>query len=139
MANVKIPTSFNIELEFETANILVRFFAWFIDALIRIAFSIAFVVTISRMHLTETWYWVLGTVFCFLPVVLYFLIFEVTMNGMSPGKMILGLKVRSMNGSKPTISQHLIRWIFRIIETPTFFFAFIPFISIIRSRFAQRL
>lgn len=142
MANVKIPTSFNIELEFETANIMMRFFAWFIDLLIRIAFILAIWVTFTRMHLSENVTTVLYILFGLLPILLYYLLFEITMNGQSPGKMILGLKVRSMNGGKPTISQHLIRWLFRLIETPwgfLFLNAAIPIISMVRSNYDQRL
>ncbi|RFM36159.1 RDD family protein [Chitinophaga silvisoli] len=142
MANVKIPTSFNIELEFETANILVRFLAWIIDLLIRIAFGIAIYVTFSRMHLAGNTATVMYILFCALPISLYYLLFEITMNGQSPGKMMLGIKVRSLNGSKPSISQHLIRWLFRLLEAPWGIFFLngaVPIITMIRSRYDQRL
>ncbi|OMP80536.1 RDD family protein [[Flexibacter] sp. ATCC 35208] len=142
MANVKIPTSFNIELEFETANIMMRFLAWFIDVLIRLAFIIAIYVTFNRMHLSGNTETVMYILFCLLPVSLYYLLFEITMNGQSPGKMMLGLKVRSLNGGKPSISQHLIRWMFRMIETPwgfLFLNGAIPIISMVRSNYDQRL
>ncbi|SFW57201.1 RDD family protein [Chitinophaga sancti] len=142
MANVKIPTSFNIELEFETANILIRFFAWFIDLLIRIAFVIAIYVTFSRLNFSADTEIVMYILFCALPISLYYLLFEITMNGQSPGKMLLGLKVRSMTGGKPSISQHLIRWLFRLLETPWGIFFLngaVPIIAMVRSRYDQRL
>jgi uncharacterized RDD family membrane protein YckC len=142
MANVKIPTSFNIELEFETANIMRRFLAWSIDIVIRLAFIIAIYFTFDAMHFSTNTEIVVYILFCALPVSLYYLFFEITMNGQSPGKMALGLKVRSMNGAKPSISQHLIRWVFRLIETPWGFFFLngaIPIISMVRSRYDQRL
>jgi uncharacterized RDD family membrane protein YckC len=142
MANVKIPTSFNIELEFETANILMRFLAWFIDILIRAAFLIAMYVTFNNLNLSSNTETVLIILFCVVPISMYYLFFEITMNGQSPGKMMLGLKVRSMNGGKPSISQHLIRWVFRIIETPWGIFFLngaVPIISMVRSRYDQRL
>jgi len=142
MANVKIPTSFNIELEFETANILMRFLAWFIDLLIRIAYVVAIYLTISRLNLGGNKDIVLYIVFCALPISLYFLLFEITMNGQSPGKMLMGIKVRSMNGAKPSISQHLIRWLFRLLESPwgVFFLnGAVPIIAMVRSRYDQRL
>ncbi|WP_343693445.1 RDD family protein [Chitinophaga sp.] len=142
MANVKIPTSFNIELEFQTANILMRFLAWFIDIIIRAAFIIAMYVTLNNLNLASNTQTVLLILFCVVPVSMYYLLFEITMNGQSPGKMLLGLKVRSMNGGKPSISQHLIRWVFRLIETPWGFFFLngaVPIISMVRSRYDQRL
>lgn len=65
------------------------------------------------------------------------------MKGQTPGKKILSLQVVSMTGNQPSISQHLIRWIFRIIETPLYFFALVPVIipavAIVRTPYNQRL
>ena len=45
-----------------------------------------------------------------------------------------------MQGGKPSISQHLIRWLFRMIETPYIFWnGIIPIIAILRSPYDQRL
>ena len=38
MDKIKIPTSFNIELEFELADLMRRFFGWFIDFIVQIAY-----------------------------------------------------------------------------------------------------
>jgi uncharacterized RDD family membrane protein YckC len=51
-----------------------------------------------------------------LPVALYHLIFEITMNGQSPGKKIIGLRVVDENGGRPSISQFVIRWLLRLSD-----------------------
>jgi uncharacterized RDD family membrane protein YckC len=143
MASVKIPTSFNIELEFETANIGQRFFAWLIDILIKVVFLTAMALTvgdlrntISNMNIVYPIYFVIYV----LPFNFYFLTLEILMNGQTIGKKLLGLRVRNMNGGKPSISQHLIRWLFLMIETPWVIFnAVIPIAAMVRSPYDQRL
>ncbi len=40
MDKIKIPTSFNIELEFELADVMRRFFGWLMDFMIQIAYLV---------------------------------------------------------------------------------------------------
>lgn len=40
------------------------------------------------------------------------------MNGRSPGKLALNLKVITEDGGQPTIGQYLIRWVFRPLDFP---------------------
>ena len=62
------------------------------------------------------------------------------MNGQTPGKLIMNIKVRNMQGGKPSISQHLLRWLFRMLETPYIFWnGIIPIIAILRSKYDQRI
>lgn len=140
MANVKIPTAFNIDLEFETANIFMRFLGWFIDLVIRIVYITAVMTFMKRSSFSENDYYVLFFFICILPISFYFLIFEIIMNGQSPGKLLLSMKVRNMQGGKPSISQHLIRWLFRLLEAPLIFWnGIIPIIAMVRSPYGQRL
>jgi uncharacterized RDD family membrane protein YckC len=140
MANIKIPTSFNIDLEFETATLFQRFMGWLLDLLVRGVYLIALTITISNMHLSTTnrnvAYLLLGLV----PFMLYFLVLEILMNGQTPGKLIMNIKVRNMQGGQPSISQHLIRWLFRMLEAPyAFWNGIIPIIAMVRSPYDQRL
>ncbi|GAA3942023.1 hypothetical protein GO495_08760 [Chitinophaga oryziterrae] len=140
MTSVKIPTSFNIDLEFETANIGQRFLAWLIDVLIRGVFVLVMSVTLGKLHYSSTTMYVIYFFIYLLPFTFYFLALEILMNGQTPGKKMMGIRVRNMNGGKPSISQHLIRWLFRAIETPWIVFnAVIPIVSMVRSPYDQRL
>ncbi|PWV50522.1 RDD family protein [Chitinophaga sp. S165] len=140
MAYIKIPTSFNIELEFETAKLIQRFLAWLFDCLIRLVYGIALVYTVRNLQLGETYSYVVYFFFGILPIMLYFLVFEILMNGQTPGKLVMNIKVRNMQGGKPSISQHLIRWLFRMLETPYIFWnGIIPIIAIVRSPYDQRI
>lgn len=51
-----------------------------------------------------------------LPVLFYHLIFEQAMDGQSPGKSIMKIKVYSESGAKPGFTSIFVRWVFRIID-----------------------
>jgi uncharacterized RDD family membrane protein YckC len=113
---------------------------WLLDLLVRGVYLIALTITISNMHLSTTnrnvAYLLLGLV----PFMLYFLVLEILMNGQTPGKLIMNIKVRNMQGGQPSISQHLIRWLFRMLEAPyAFWNGIIPIIAMVRSPYDQRL
>ena len=55
------------------------------------------------------------SLFLFLPILLYHLLLEITMNGQSLGKKVMGLRVVNENGGRASISQFLIRWFLRDI------------------------
>src|SRR3981081_2525365 len=48
-----------------------------------------------------------------LPVIIYHIVSEITMNGQSIGKKLLGIRVVNENGGKASISQFLIRCLIR--------------------------
>lgn len=143
MADIKIPTSFNIDLEFESADIMKRFLAWLIDFAVRAFYYLVVAMALSAMRIDMTSNVVLFFLIVLLPLLFYFPFTEIAMKGQTPGKKILSLQVVSMTGNQPSVSQHLIRWIFRIIETPLYFFALVPVIipavSIVRTPYNQRL
>lgn len=129
MAAIKIPTAFNIDLEFEAADLGQRFVAWLIDLAIRIAYMVlVWVVSANSSWSSDT-----RNVFSFLlitiPISLYFLVSEVLLKGQTLGKKAVGLKVVSLIGNTPSFSQHMIRWVFRIFETPFLFLALIGVIA----------
>jgi uncharacterized RDD family membrane protein YckC len=53
-----------------------------------------------------------------IPVSLYYPVTEYLMKGQSIGKKLMNIKVVGMLGNEPSISQHVIRWLFRLIESP---------------------
>jgi uncharacterized RDD family membrane protein YckC len=143
MAEIKIPTSFNIDLEFESADLLKRFVAWFIDLLIRAAYVFVLAFFLLGISFQRETGYTLSMFLIVLPVLFYFPLTEILMQGSTPGKKAMQLKVVNMIGNPPSISQHLIRWIFRLIESPLLFFSVfpvaIPLISVLKSKYSQRL
>jgi uncharacterized RDD family membrane protein YckC len=136
MASVKIPTSFNIDLEFETANIGLRHLAWWIDLAIKWGFTLVMAYIVGQLHYSQTVTYVLYFFVYILPNTFYFLVSEIIMNGQTPGKRMLSMRVRNLHGGKPSISQYLIRWLFRFVES---ILLFIPVIAMVRSPYDQRV
>jgi len=115
MATVPVNTFVNVDIHFELAGVDKRLLAWLIDFAIRLTF----LYTISSFFKPDFHNEALQLIYnlcIFLPLMFYFLLFELLMNGQSPGKKILKIKVISLEGYKPTYIQYLNRWIFRLID-----------------------
>jgi uncharacterized RDD family membrane protein YckC len=127
MLHVKLDTGFNIEVEFTISGGFKRFLAWLID----VAIILAYYIILSRL-LSE----VLGLswaakewieVLFGLPPLCYHLLCEIFLNGQSIGKKALRIKVISEDGGQPSISQYLIRWMFRTVDLPIWIVAAIAY------------
>ena len=126
MSLIQIETPFNIDLEFEIAETHKRFFAYVID------FSILLLFFISMKYFYYGGFDLTGTeelkshvgldiLTISLPMLMYSLVFEVMMNGQTIGKKLLKIRVISLSGGEPSLSQYLVRWIFKVFEWPFFF------------------
>jgi uncharacterized RDD family membrane protein YckC len=92
-------------------DLLIQFFYFKIAQQILIS-----LIRSSDISDNDTWY-NLGSVWLLLllPLLLYHVVLEITMNGQSVGKKIMGMKVVNENGGRPSVSQFLIRWMIRDI------------------------
>lgn len=114
MSVIRIMTNFNIELEFPAAPFHRRLFAWIIDIVILYLYALMAVEVLQgiRRNDNEKTYWVVFILFL-VPFLTYHLLCEVTMNGQSLGKKIMGIRVVNENGGQPGIGQFIIRWLIR--------------------------
>lgn len=127
MSFIKIGTAFNIDLEFEVAPFHKRLMAYIFDLAIIVFYiwgmkSFLF----EAMHLNGPDYIGLDILVISLPMLLYSLICEVSMNGQTFGKKILGIRVISLEGGEPTLGQFILRWITKFYEWP-FLFGYVLF------------
>lgn len=123
MAVLKIPTNFNIDLEFEVPEFYRRLFAVIIDYVLLFFYvKIAIEILKALANGMDIWstdgqynlQW-LSIVLIMGPVLLYHVLMEITLNGQSIGKKIMQIRVVNENGGKASISQFLIRWLLRDI------------------------
>jgi uncharacterized RDD family membrane protein YckC len=115
MSIIKVPTSFNIDVEFEIPEFYRRLIALLIDALILFFYlKIAFKIADGINGLGETGARALGYII-WIPPFIYHIVLELTMDGQSVGKKIMSLKVVNETGGRPSVSQFLIRWMVRDI------------------------
>jgi len=136
MSIVRIATNFNIDIEFTAPPFYRRLFAWVIDIIIQICYlvvALRFLTWISRTMRGDDGsmkMWAISMVL-FLPFLLYHVVLEITMDGQSIGKKLLGIRVVSENGGRPSIGQFIIRWLIRTSDyTLLFIILLIPYAQI---------
>jgi uncharacterized RDD family membrane protein YckC len=154
MVSVKLDTGFNIEVDFAITPFHKRFFAWGIDIVIMAAWTLIISQLMKGIFGSEwvelKWLVVLLS----LPPLFYHLACETRLNGQSIGKKALSIKVITADGGQPTLSQYLVRWIFRLADFPIWILAavtggelppwcflliFLGLASVLISRNSQRL
>ena len=113
MENISIDTSQNVSLDFKLAGIGDRILARIIDGAILIFYIIIIVSTLKSNVFSSIYiYYIL----VYFPYLTYHLIFEIFFNGQSLGKMVMKIRVVSIDGIKPPISSFIIRWAIGIFE-----------------------
>lgn len=141
METIKISTAQNIDIEYEVAGLGERVLARLIDlagfAVIYIIAVVLFGVAFSSR--SSTGFYVVMITFLVL-FLFYDLVCELTMNGQSVGKKIMKIRVISLTGAQPTLSQYLLRWLFRIIDVSVIFgFGVVAILAVAFSEKHQRV
>src|SRR5690606_3376525 len=113
MQTVSVRTTQNVVIDYPVASLGDRILAYFIDALIIIAYFIVCVILIGFAEIGSV---AIIISLITIPVFLYHLMFEIFMNGQSPGKRQMNIKVVRLDGTPATIGNYVIRWLMRIIE-----------------------
>lgn len=132
--NVNTPEGGSLELS--PAGPSVRFWAWFIDALIRLGLNIS-TFSIFGMTLGNTGFGI-ALILMFLIEWFYPVYFEVKKKGQTPGKKAVGIYVTQENGTPISLSASMIRNLLRFVDFLPFFYGF-GLISMLLNRRFQRL
>lgn len=120
MPIISVPTSFNISLEFDAPGPGRRLVALLIDMLVQLLYLILINYFLNKVSFgfgADAGFnsWAIGLLAAS-PIFLYHIVLESVANGQSIGKKIMKLRVVSINGGRPSISQLLIRWLLRISD-----------------------
>lgn len=130
MSLIKISTIFNIDLEFEIAPVYKRMLAYMVDFTLLLLYIVSMKyfyysgVGVSDNYMNQRIGLDMLTIS--LPMLLYSVVCEVLMHGQTVGKKIFNIRVISLSGGEPSLSQYLIRWMFRVFEWP-FLFGYIMY------------
>jgi uncharacterized RDD family membrane protein YckC len=123
MPAIKVPTSFNIDVEFEIPEFFRRLLAWLIDVLIEFCYLMIALYILNQIDKSlnrydhDSSYNMNAIALLFmLPLFIYHVVMEITMNGQSIGKKAMSLKVVNENGGRASFSQFFIRWILRVSD-----------------------
>ena len=113
MQTIRVRTTQNVFIEYPLASIGDRIISYLIDWLILVFYTIAIVAAFIRMEM-EIWY--VWLIFLGFPWLFFSLLFEIFMNGQTPGKKTMKIKVVRLDGTSPGIGDYLMRWIFRFVD-----------------------
>lgn len=113
MQTVTIQTSQNIGIDYEVAGLGERILARLIDYVpfIVLFFFGLLLISTGSSDLLLYYYLTVFGLFIF-----YDLVCEMLFDGQSIGKRALKIRVISLDGGRPTISQYLLRWLFRLVD-----------------------
>ena len=140
MANLKINTTQNVNLDYKIVGIGERILALVVDLFIFFLyfFIIEMITSFMDMIFSDEW-----TVFglqslLFLPIMFYSLYMHIIFNGRTFGKMIVKTRVVKIDGTPVHWSNFLIRWMLRLVDL-WIFFGSISVLTILFSDKRQRL
>ncbi len=126
MGVIQIATPFNIDLEFEIAEFHKRLFAYLFDFTLLALFFVSMKYfyyggfeMASEYELRS--HMGIDILTISLPMLLYSLVTEVMMHGQTIGKKLMNIRVISLDGGEPQLSQYITRWMFKAYEWPFFF------------------
>jgi len=145
MVELQINTTQNVNINFTAASVGERILAWGIDWLFKIAYIIVtYQIMFKILKFDEmvknmdNWSQIAVFLMFYLPVIFYSLLFETLLDGQTPGKRIIKIKVVKIDGYQASLADFVIRWIFRIVDL-NMMSGVVALISIITSSKNQRL
>lgn len=110
---LKIQTTQNVAIQYEIASIGDRLLAYLLDMLLVVVYALFIIFVIAPLELLpDGAYWFIYV----LPIFLYDLLFEIFMNGQTPGKQVRDIKVALLDGTQPTLGAYLLRWLLRPLD-----------------------
>lgn len=115
MEQFQIETAQNITIDQNTAHLGDRMVAYIIDSFIVMAYLILMFLMLSSLNVDFGDSWAFYLIMS-LPAFLYYVLLETLLNGQTVGKKLMQLRVVKIDGSKPSFSSYLIRWVLRIID-----------------------
>lgn len=144
MSQIAINTSQNVNINFNVASIGDRVIAFILDLFIKIAYGIVVLYTFfSILDLgyvlsgMDQWSVVAVYIILMFPIVVYPVVLESLMEGQTPGKKVMKIRVVKIDGYQASFGDYLIRWVFRIIDTS--FAGVVGLVCMIVSKNNQRL
>ncbi|WP_378184897.1 RDD family protein [Aquimarina sp. W85] len=137
MDNFQIETAQNVSIQQNVAGVGDRILAFFIDSLFIVAYLILAVLLMSQLggNLSKGW---IVQMLISLPVFLYYVLWETLWDGRTPGKALVNLRVVRIDGSSPSFSNYLIRWLLRSVDI-TLGFGSVAIVTIVVKGTGQRL
>ncbi|MCW3162028.1 RDD family protein [Chryseobacterium oryctis] len=145
MSQIAINTSQNVNINFNISSVGERMLAFIIDMLIKIAYVIITLYLFFKffnlsylLHDLDPWSQTAIYIAITLPVHIYTLVLESLMEGQTPGKKVMKIRVVKIDGYQASFGDYLIRWVARLVDVFVLS-GVVGLISMIVSKNNQRL
>jgi len=112
MQIIRVRTTQNVFIDYPVGSVGDRILAYLLDRLILIIYSVAALAVFVKLDNEPSYLWLI--VFG-VPWLFYSVLFEIFMNGQTPGKKVLKIKVVRLDGTPATIGDYILRWIFAFV------------------------
>ena len=119
MDSIDILTGQHVAIKYEPANIVQRMLSILLDYVFMVAYELTlFFISdlIGFDFLNGETMGILTFAFFSLPILLYHVFFETILNGQTPGKIIMKIRVTHVDGSTPNFVSYFLRWILLPID-----------------------
>lgn len=113
MQTIQVRTTQNVFIHYPVASVGDRILAHLLDRVILIVIILALWALLFSLDIDEEW---VAIVVLGLPFLFYSLVFEIFMNGQTPAKRVLNIKVIRLNGTPATVGDYVLRWIFAFVD-----------------------
>ena len=141
MDSIDILTGQHITIKYESASIVRRMVALLLDFLFMFAYVFALIFIMGGVGINK-FQWDITTIIfgilC-LPVLFYHVVFESIMNGQTPGKVIMKIRVTHLDGSTPNFLSYFLRWVLLLIDLQPGIYGGVGALLIIFTKNHQRL
>jgi uncharacterized RDD family membrane protein YckC len=113
MQTIRVRTTQNVFIEYPLGSVGDRILGHLIDRVILILYTIFIVAILLSVEVETGYIWLLLLGF---PWLLYNVLFEIFMNGQTPGNQMMKTKVVRLDGTPPTVGDYIMRWIFGFVD-----------------------
>lgn len=143
MAQIGIETAQHVKINYNPAGIFERILAYVVDFLVLgIYWTVLVMIGTYGNNFVSSDSgsgndWILYVI-VLLPVMLYHLAMEILWNGYTVGKWLIGIRVVKLDGTRPSVSNYLIRWLIRLFEI-TMTSGVVAFFTLLLNGKGQRL
>lgn len=124
MQTIRVQTTQNVFIHYPVASVGDRILAFIIDRIILIIYTVAIVAWMINFNVEIPWLWIVLLGF---PWVFYHLVFEIFMNGQTPGKRVMSIQVVRMDGTSPSVGNYILRWLVGFVD----FYVFSGIVAVI--------
>lgn len=143
MSQIGVETAQHVKINYNPAGIFERILAYGIDFLVLGIYLVVLIwITSFGKNLAQVepspgndW---ISVIIVLLPIMLYHLVMEILWNGYTVGKWFVGIRVVRIDGTRPSLTNYLIRWIIRLFEI-TMTSGIVAFFTLLLNDRGQRL